>query len=134
MISAIALAVAATCAFPTLDFSAAESLGAKEQAAFTANFRAAFDKACAEGLFATEPLIDERAIDKGTLFVLHAPEANVTSIYFSHSAAPPAMLVESPFGEPPQVPSAEELHEAIYCAMVGATEQEMEESGRCLPD
>ena len=83
---------------------------------------------------ADEPLIDPDAYVKDTLFVMNAPEANVTSIYFGPSAAPPAMLLESPFRDPPQIPSVEDLHEAIYCLMVGATEKEMEEQGRCLPD
>lgn len=134
MILALALSVVATCAVPTLDFRAAPVLGAKDQAAFTANFRAAVGKACDEGMFADAPLIDREASAKDTLFVLHAPEANVTSIYFSPSAAPPRMLIESPFGDPPQIPSAEELHEAIYCAVVGATPEEEERDGRCLPD
>jgi hypothetical protein len=31
-------------------------------------------------------------------------------------------------------PSAAELGEAIFCAVQGASQQEEEESGRCLPD
>jgi hypothetical protein len=71
---------------------------------------------------------------KDTVFVMNAPEANVTSLYFGPSAAPPAMLLESPFGDPPQIPSVADLHEAIYCWTRGATEEEQEASGRCLPD
>ena len=125
------------CVLPKLDFRAAEGLGAKDQARFAENFRKAFDEACAENMFAKEPLIDPQAVDKSTLFVMNAPEANVTSIYFGPSAAPPAMLLESPFKTPDgalHLPSVEDLHEAMYCAMVGATEKEQEESGRCLPD
>ena len=122
------------CAMPNLDFSAAEGLGEKDRAQFTDNFRAALDKACSEGLLEGDPVVDERAYVKNTIFVMNAPEANVTSLYFGPSAAPPAMLLESPFGEPPQVPSSEELHEAIYCWTKGATEEEQETSGRCLPD
>jgi hypothetical protein len=32
------------------------------------------------------------------------------------------------------VPSAVDIEEAIYCAVRGATEQEQQESGRCLVD
>ena len=122
------------CAMPKLDFKAAETLRDKDRARFTDNFRVALDKACTEGLLEGQPLVDERAYVKDTIFVMNAPEANVTSLYFGPSAAPPAMLLESPFGDPPQVPSVEDLHEAIYCWTKGATEEEQETSGRCLPD
>lgn len=125
----------AACVLPKLDFKAAPNLGPKDQARYTANFRAAFDKACAGKLFADGPLIDEGSTDKSTLFVLNAPEANVTSIYLGTTAGPPPrMLIESPFGDPPQIPSVDDLYEAIYCAEIGATEEEQETSGRCLPD
>jgi hypothetical protein len=119
---------------PKLDFSSAENLGEKERARFTDNFRVALDKACSEGLLGGDPIVDERAYVRDTIFVLNAPEANVTSLYFGPSAAPPAMLLESPFGDPPQVPSVEDLHEAIYCWTKGATEEEQDTTGRCLPD
>ena len=123
------------CRSPKLDFRAAPNLGPKEQARYTANFRAAFGKACAGKLFADHPLIDEDSTDKTTLFVLNAPDANVTSIYLGTTAGPPPrMLIESPFGDPPQIPSVDDLHESIYCVMIGATEEEQETSGRCLPD
>lgn len=122
------------CDMPKLDFRAADTLREKDRARFTENFRIALDKACSEGLLEGDPLIDERAHVKDTIFVMNAPEANVTSLYFGSSAAPPAMLLESPFGDPPQIPSVEDLHEAIYCWTKGATEEEQETSGRCLPD
>ena len=122
------------CDLPKLDFRAASNLGPTEQARFAENFRVAFYKACGEKLFADGPLIDPDSNAKDTLVVLNAPEANVTSIYLSSSAVPHAMLIESPFGDPPQIPSVEDLHEAIYCAMVGATPEEEERDGRCLPD
>jgi hypothetical protein len=127
-------APAQKCAMPKLDFSSAENLGEKERARFTDNFRVALDKACSEGLLEGDPIVDERAYVRDTIFVLNAPEANVTSLYFGPSAAPPAMLLESPFGDPPQVPSVEDLHEAIYCWTKGATEEEQDTTGRCLPD
>lgn len=127
-------APAPNCVMPKLDFNDAKQLSAKYRAQFTENFRVALDKACAEGLLKGEPIVDQRALVKDTIYVLHAPEANITSLYFGPSAAPPAMLLESPFGDPPQIPSVEELHEAIYCWTKGATEEEQETSGRCLPD
>jgi hypothetical protein len=125
---------AQSCAMPKLDFRAAGNLTANDRSKFTGNFRVALDKACAEGLLEGDPIVDERAHVRDTIFVMNAPEANVTSLYFGPSAAPPAMLLESPFGDPPQIPSVEDLHEAIYCWTRGATEQEQETSGRCLPD
>lgn len=122
------------CVLPKLDFRAAANLGSKEQSRFSENFRVAFYKACGEKLFADGPLIDAESANKSTLFVLNAPEANVTSIYFSPSAAPPNTLIESPLGTPPQIPSVDDLHEAIYCAVRGATPEEEERDGRCLPD
>ena len=123
-----------SCDMPKLDFRAAETLTEKDRAKFAGNFRVALDKACTEGLLEGDPIVDERAYVKDTIFVMNAPEANVTSLYFGPSAAPPAMLLESPFGDPPQIPSVEDLHEAIYCWTKGATEEEQETSGRCLPD
>ena len=122
------------CDMPKFDFRAAETLSEKDRTRFTTNFRAALDKACSEGLLEGDPIVDQRAQAKDTIFVMNAPEANVTSLYFGPSAAPPAMLLESPFGNPPQIPSVEDLHEAIYCWTKGATEEEQETSGRCLPD
>lgn len=122
------------CDLPKLDFTEAANLDAKARARFTDNFRVAFDKACAEGLMGGDQLVDQDATAKDTIFVLDAPEANVTSVYFNPRGPSPRMLVESPFGDPPQVPSVEDLHEAIYCWTKGATEEEQETSGRCLPD
>lgn len=122
------------CDFPKLDFRAASELTDKEKASFTANLRTAFDRACGEGLFVERPLVDPRSYDRSLLYVMNAPEADVTSIYFGPSAAPPAMLLESPFRSPAQIPTVEELHEAIYCEMRGATPEEQERDGRCLVD
>ena len=131
--AATAAAAKPSCALPRLEYRHTQ-LKPAEQATFNANFRTAFDRACAEGLLADGPLVDPGALDKDTIVVMNAPEANVTSIYFGPSAAPPAMLLESPLGSPPQIPSAEDLHEAIYCAVKGATPEEEETTGRCLPD
>jgi hypothetical protein len=121
------------CEMPRLDFSV-EGLSEKDRARFTDNFRAAFDKACSEQLIGDGSLIDERSHDRTVLHVVGANEANIASIYFAPSGAPPATMMEVPFGDPPQIPSAEELHETIYCWKKGATEEEQETTGRCLPD
>ena len=95
----------------------------------SANFAKAYAKACAEGLFKTKPLVSVK--DK-RLYLSNAPNANVASIYASKRR----MLIEYPFiaGGKTNVPTADELHEAIYCAVHGASAKEQEESGRCLPD
>jgi hypothetical protein len=103
------------CEMPRLDFSV-EGLSEKEQ------------------LIGDGSLIDERSHDRTVLHVVGANEANIASIYFAPSGAPPATMMEVPFGDPPQIPSAEELHETIYCWKKGATEEEQETTGRCLPD
>ena len=99
----------------------------------SANFAKAYAKACAEGLLKKSPLIDAKAKDKAHLVLLNAPEANIASIYLSGGR----MVLEYPFvfdfGKA-NVPSAADLHEAIYCAVHGSSEKEQEESGRCLPD
>lgn len=125
---------AAACAKPKLDLRAAR-LDAARAARFTDNFTVAFDKACAQGLIAKGPLVDPQSGDPSTLFVMDAPEANIVSIYFNPESTPQKMtLLEAPFGRGPDVPSIEDIHEAIYCRLEGATKEEMETSGRCLPD
>jgi len=99
----------------------------------SANFAAAYAKACAEGLLKKEPLVTVTGANATRLFLFNAPEANIASIYPREDR----MVLEYHFVTPDgatNVPGAEELHEAIYCAQVGATEAEQEESGRCLPD
>jgi hypothetical protein len=122
------------CEMPRLDLSSVEALSEKDRARFTQNFRVAFDKACTEKLFGDGYLTDERSHDRSVLYVVAANEANIASIYFAPSGAPPATMMEVPFRDPPQIPSVEELHETIYCWAKGATEEEQETTGRCLPD
>ena len=69
----------------------------------------------------------------------NAPEANIASIYQqSHEGEPPGdTVLEFHFVTPDgvfHVPSAEDLEETIFCSVQGATPEEEEESGRCLPD
>ena len=101
-----------------------------------ANFSTAFISACDKGLLTEKPLIDPQAADQGKLFLINAPEANVASIYLSDVDGS-RMVLEYPFltthGKS-QVPTADELEEAIYCAVRGATPEEQEATGRCLVD
>jgi hypothetical protein len=94
----------------------------------SANFAKGYAQACAEGLFKAKPLAKS-----GQLFLHNAPEANAGSIY----EAGGRVVFEYWFvtGEARvHVPSAGQIHEAIYCAVHGASQKEQEESGRCLPD
>ena len=94
----------------------------------SANFAKGYAQACSEGLFKAKPLAKS-----SRLFLHNAPEANAGSIYPSGSR----MLFEYWFvtGDGRvHVPSAGQIHEAIYCAVHGASQKEQEESGRCLPD
>jgi len=90
-----------------------------------ANFSKAYARACAEGLIKGQPL-------PPTLYLFNAPDANDASIYRSGKA----MLLEYPFvsGGKVNVPSVDDLHEAIFCAVQGASVKEQEETGRCLVD
>jgi hypothetical protein len=97
-----------------------------------ANFRSAYAKACAEGLLKT-PLIGAKATDKKHLFLHNAPNANVASIYASGRRTVLEYYFVTDDGKP-HVPDADDLHEAIFCSVHGASAKEQEESGRCLPD
>ena len=114
--------------------------GSKAFDSTRANFAAAYQRSCQNGLLRDEALVDAEASDKARLFLHNAPEANVTSIYLSGydspAGTPRLMLVESTFltEDGTNVPSVEDLEEAIYCKVKGATPKEQEETGRCLPD
>ena len=92
------------------------------------NFGKAYAKACSDGLLKAKPLVGAKSADRRHLFLVNAPAANVASIYESDKRT----VLEYPFET--RIPSADELHEAIYCAVHGATTKADEESGRCLPD
>ena len=98
----------------------------------SANFTAAYAKACKEGLL-KKPLIGAGARDIGRLFIHNAPDANIASIYIADGRAVLEYAYVPASGKQ-QIPTKDELHEAIYCAVVGASDKEREESGRCLPD
>jgi hypothetical protein len=106
-----------------------------------ANFAAAYRAACANGLLRRERLITARAGESERLLLKNAPDANVASIYLDGEDGAPAarrhMVLEYPFltaDGAAHVPGTEELGEAIFCHVQGASARETEESGRCLPD
>ena len=106
-----------------------------------ANFAAAYRGACARGLLRSHSLIEAGTAERDRLHIKNAPDANVASIYLGgEEGAPRAqrrMLLEYPFltaDGATHVPTESELREAIFCAVQGATQQEEEESGRCLAD
>lgn len=120
------------CAVPGLDFTEVE-FDEVEKVAFADNWSAAVDRACADKLAGDKPLNHPDVLGP-MLLLFHAPEANIISIYLNDRRKPERMVMEGPFGTPPKAPSVEELHEAIYCTVKGATPEEEEQSGRCLPD
>src|SRR4051812_39331305 len=95
----------------------------------SANFAIAYGKACTEGLL-RKPLV---SVQDKRLYLSNAPSANIASIHASGRR----MVLEYPFisdADKVQIPTTDELYEAIYCATRGATAKEQGESGRCLPD
>ena len=125
------------CAPPALastDKAVAESSSAFRDT--KANFATAYASACAKGLLKDAALIDPEAADKTRLFLRNAPESNVASIYLSQDVGN-RMVLEYYFVTPDgktHVPPADEIEEAIYCNVHGATPEEEESSGRCLVD
>jgi hypothetical protein len=125
------------CKVPTLAMAGeAQSLKSAQMKEAQAHLSAAYQKSCAKELLVEKPLIDPKATDQGKIFLINAPEANVASIYLSEVDGS-RMVLEYPFlttDGKTQVPTSNELEEAIYCAVVGATPEEQESSGRCLVD
>jgi hypothetical protein len=134
--NAVGQSAAEECAPLSLAMADNKQLESKLLVETKANFAAAYKGACDKGLLTQQPLIDPKAADQGKLFMINAPEANVASIYLSDVDGS-RMILEYPFlttDGKTQVPTADELEEAIYCAVIGATPQEQEASGRCLVD
>ena len=94
----------------------------------SANFARAYTKACAEGLLKIKSLSNAPII-----YVINAPDSNEVGIYRSGKRTVLEYYFVDHDGKV-NVPSADDLHEAIYCSVHGASEKEQEESGRCLPD
>ena len=105
-----------------------------------ANFAAAYRASCTPALLQRHQLVVTGAAEPDRLRVKNAPDANVASIYLDGEEGAPAsrrhMVLEYHFvsGGETQVPTTSELREAIFCEVQGATQQEEEASGRCLPD
>jgi hypothetical protein len=102
-------------------------------------FSEAYAKACASGILKDHPLIDPASPHPAQLFLKNAPDANVASIYQAGAdgAVPGDVLLEYDFitsDGRPHVPTAQELGEAIYCTVHGASSEDEQGSGRCLPD
>ncbi len=130
-------ATATACKAPTLAMAGEDqSLKSEQQKEAQANFDTAFEKSCAKKLLVDKSLIDPKAADQEHIFLVNAPEANVASIYLSEVDGR-RMVLEYPYlttDGKSQVPTADELEEAIYCAVRGATPEEQEATGRCLVD
>jgi hypothetical protein len=97
------------------------------------NVRAAFKSACKYGLLTGSTIAKLEGVSARRLYLSNVPEANVASLY----ARDGRLTLEYPFVTPDKVmhvPSPTEIQEAIYCAVRGATPEEQEMSGRCLPD
>ena len=94
----------------------------------SANFAQAYARACAEGLLKAKPLTPS-----GRLVLVNAPDANMGSIYPSGGRTMFEYWFLTHDGRT-HLPSAGQIHEAIYCATIGASAKEQEDSGRCLPD
>ena len=97
-----------------------------ELASLEASVRAGFAQACSKGLL-------KNMAAPGVLHLENAPEGNIAILSYD----PQRLRLEYPFVTTEgaaRIPTAEEVEEAIYCAAVGATAKEQEESARCLAD
>ena len=134
---AVEQTLAHECKAPSLAMAGkTQSLESEQLKEAQANFGKAYAAACSKQLLADKPLVDPKASDQQHIFLVNAPEANVASIYLSEVDGN-QMVLEYPFlttDGKSQVPTADELQEAIYCAVRGATPEEQEASGRCLVD
>ena len=105
------------------------------------NFAAAYRIACEHGVLRGRALIPPGAAEHDRLLLKNAPDTNVASVYLDGEEGTPAsrrhMVLEYPFltaDGATRAPSESDLGEAIFCAVQGASQQEAEASGRCLPD
>jgi hypothetical protein len=127
-----------TCAVPSLVMADSAQMQSKLLDETSASFTRAYNNACRKGVLRRggRALVDPKAPGGYKLFLVNAPEANAASIYLSEVDGDRTVL-EYPFlttDGKTQVPTANELEEAIYCAVVGATPEVQESSGRCLVD
>ena len=136
----------ATCAIPAVQlaepdkgFAAKFASGTAPRRRAEANVGEAFRAACSKNLIAGEAIPKLSGVPTRLIFLENWPDANVASIEADQLTGGTGwrLMLGYPFvaiDGSVNVPSADEIEEAIYCAVRGATEQEQEESGRCLPD
>jgi hypothetical protein len=115
------------------------ALGGRKDAAdlVRINFSTAYLRACFKGVLRGRPLVLPNSVPPGRLFLKNAPDSNVASIYQEEKKGRPGrMVLEYHFVVHGGLimPTADELEEAIFCAVQGVTAAEQEEEGRCLPD
>jgi hypothetical protein len=103
------------------------------------NVRAGFQRACDKGLIAGSNIAELQSVPMRRLWIENIPDGNVASLSADQLPGGTGwrLLLEHPFVASDgsvNVPSAVDIEEAIYCAVRGATEQDQQESGRCLVD
>jgi hypothetical protein len=103
------------------------------------NVRAGFQRACDKGLIAGSNIAELQSVPMRRLWIENIPDGNVASLSADQLPGGTGwrLLLEHPFVASDgsvSVPSAADIEEAIHCAVRGATEQEQQESGRCLVD
>jgi len=108
--------------------------GGEDLRRLIAAFQLGYDAACRDETIGADGL---KGVDGNTVEALtihNAPNANVVSIYEDNGE----VLLEAPLfsdaAGPITIPAAADITEAIYCYAVGATDAEVEATGRCLPD
>lgn len=117
-----------------------KKFGSHDLGSTRSNFAAAYQKSCQNGLLRGEALMDAKSSVPSQLFLLNAPDANKVSIGPSGDENKPGMprrmVLEYYYvtDEGTHVPSVDDIEEAIFCHVKGATPKEQEETGRCLPD
>lgn len=124
---------------PKADFAARFARGSDARRKTEAAARTGFRSACAKGLLHGDTIPKLSGVSVRRLLLENWPDANVALIEADQLTGGTGwrLMLGYPFVASDgsvNVPTAEEIEEAIYCAVRGATEQEQEESGRCLPD
>ena len=133
------------CAVPAIEVAEADEALRGAFAPGSANYKEiarslekAFLRSCEKTVLKPSNLQKFEEMDPTQLFLVNAPNANIASIYWRAKLMGQTRLVlEYPFVTEDgsvNVPTGEEIEEAIYCAVKGATSEEQETSGRCLPD
>ena len=124
---------------PKADFAARFSRTSDARRKTETAVREAFRTACAKKLITGATIPKLSGVTTERIFLENWPDANAALIEADQLTGGTGwrLMLGYPFVASDgsvNVPSPEEIEEAIYCAVRGATEQEQEESGRCLPD